>query len=87
MTPVIRPAREAMTDPAVIIGAGPAGLAVAATLRQLAVPFVLLERSDSAGAAWHGRYDSLHLHTIRWLSGLPGVSIPRRYGRWVAATT
>lgn len=73
-----------MTDPAVIIGAGPAGLAVAATLRQLAVPFVVLERSDSVGAAWHGRYDSLHLHTIRWLSGLPGVSIPRRFGRWVA---
>jgi putative flavoprotein involved in K+ transport len=73
-----------MTDPVVIIGAGPAGLAVAATLRQLAVPFVVLERSDSVGAAWHGRYDSLHLHTIRWLSGLPGVSIPRRFGRWVA---
>ena len=73
-----------MTDPAVIIGAGPAGLAVAATLRQLAVPFVVLERSDSVGAAWHDRYDSLHLHTIRWLSGLPGVSIPRRFGRWVA---
>ncbi|MET0641631.1 MAG: NAD(P)/FAD-dependent oxidoreductase, partial [Jiangellaceae bacterium] len=72
-----------MTDPAVIIGGGPAGLAVAATLRQLAVPFVVLERSDSVGAAWHGRYDSLHLHTIRWLSGLPGVSIPRRFGRWV----
>ena len=73
-----------MIDPAVIIGAGPAGLAVAATLRQSAVPFVLLERSDSVGAAWHGRYDSLHLHTIRWLSGLPLVSIPRRYGRWLA---
>jgi len=54
-----------MTDPAVIIGAGPAGLAVAATLRQLAVPFVVLERSDSVGAAWHGRYDSLHMHTLR----------------------
>jgi putative flavoprotein involved in K+ transport len=73
-----------MTDPAVIIGAGPAGLAVAATLRQLAVPFVLLERSDSVGTAWRGRYDSLHLHTIRWLSGLPGASIPRRCGRWLA---
>ena len=76
-----------MTDPAVIIGAGPAGLAVAATLRQLAVPFVVLERSDSVGAAWHGRYDSVHLHTIRWLSGLPGFSIPRHSaGGWLATT-
>ena len=36
------------------------------------------------GAAWQGRYDSLRLHTVRWLSGLPGAPIPRRYGRWVA---
>jgi putative flavoprotein involved in K+ transport len=73
-----------MTDQTVIVGAGPAGLAVAATLRQLDVPFSVLERSDSVGAAWQGRYDSLRLHTIRWLSGLPGVAIPRRHGRWVA---
>ncbi len=36
------------------------------------------------GAAWQGRYDSLRLHTVRWLSGLPGAGIPRRYGQWVA---
>jgi cation diffusion facilitator CzcD-associated flavoprotein CzcO len=39
---------------------------------------------DGVGAAWAARYDSLHLHTVRWLSGLPGLPIPRRYGRWVA---
>ncbi len=36
------------------------------------------------GAAWQGRYDSLRLHTVRWLSGLPDAGIPRRYGQWVA---
>jgi len=68
----------------VVIGAGPAGLAVAATLAQAGLPCVVLERAASVGASWQGRYDSLRLHTVRWLSGLPGAPIPRRYGRWVA---
>jgi indole-3-pyruvate monooxygenase len=37
----------------VIIGAGPAGLSVAACLRRAGVPFVMLERGDRVGAAWH----------------------------------
>ncbi len=68
----------------VIIGAGAAGLAVAATLRERNVPCVVLERSADVGAAWQSRYDALHLHTVRWLSGIPGSRIPRSYGRWVA---
>jgi putative flavoprotein involved in K+ transport len=68
----------------VIVGAGAAGLAVAASLRDRGISPDVLERNSSLGAAWAGRYDSLHLHTIRWLSGLPGYPIPRSYGRWVA---
>ena len=68
----------------VVIGSGPAGLAAAATLQRDGVPCTVLERASTVGAAWLGRYDSLRLHTIRWLSGLPGEPIPRRYGRWVA---
>ena len=36
------------------------------------------------GEPWRGRYDRLHLHTIRSLSHLPGYRIPREFGRWVA---
>jgi putative flavoprotein involved in K+ transport len=68
----------------VIVGAGAAGLAVAGTLRERGVDCTVLERSSAVGSAWAGRYDSLHLHTIRWLSGLPGHPIPKSYGRWVA---
>lgn len=68
----------------VVVGAGPAGLAVAATLGRQGMPCAVLERAASVGAAWQGRYDSLRLHTVRWLSGLPGAGIPRRYGQWVA---
>lgn len=35
-------------------------------------------------ATWHGHYDRLRLHTVRWLSGLPGRPVPRKYGPWVA---
>lgn len=68
----------------IVVGAGAAGLAVAASLRLRGVDCVVLERASSVGSSWSARYDSLHLHTVRWLSGLPGTTIPRRYGRWVA---
>jgi putative flavoprotein involved in K+ transport len=42
---------------------------------------VVLERGEVA-AAWRGRYDRLQLHTVRWLSGLPGYRIPRSFGKW-----
>src|SRR3954463_2873297 len=73
-----------MIAPAVVVGAGPAGLAVAAALSRAGVPSAVLERGRDVGSAWQARYDSLRLHTVRWLSGLPGAPIPRRYGRWVA---
>ncbi len=64
-----------------VIGAGAAGLACAATLRRTGADVVVLERTD-VGAAWETRYDRLHLHTVRWLSGLPGYRIPRSLGKW-----
>ncbi|MEV4916351.1 NAD(P)/FAD-dependent oxidoreductase [Streptomyces tirandamycinicus] len=70
--------------PVYVIGAGPGGLAVAAALRERGVRAVVLEKSASVGASWRGHYDRLHLHTTRRLSGLPGLPIPRRFGRWVA---
>lgn len=68
----------------VVIGAGPGGLAVAASLRARGVESLVLDRASSVGASWRGHYDRLHLHTPRRWSGLPGLPIPRRYGRWVA---
>jgi putative flavoprotein involved in K+ transport len=64
-----------------VVGAGPAGLASAAALGRSAEPVVVFERGEVA-AAWSGRYDRLQLHTVRWLSGLPGYRIPRSFGKW-----
>ena len=64
-----------------MVGGGPAGLAVAATLKDKGVPALVVDRADEVGASWKVHYDRLHLHTVRWLSGLPGMRIPRREGK------
>jgi len=73
-----------VTPEVVVVGAGPSGLATAATLKQAGVGAIVVDRADRLGSSWRGRYDRLHLHTVRWLSGLPGYRIPRSYGRWVS---
>jgi cation diffusion facilitator CzcD-associated flavoprotein CzcO len=67
-----------------IVGAGPAGLAASAVLAQRGIDSVVLELADEVGSSWRQHYDRLHLHTVRWLSGLPGYPIPRAFGKWVA---
>ncbi|MEX2211664.1 MAG: NAD(P)/FAD-dependent oxidoreductase [Gaiellaceae bacterium] len=66
----------------VVVGGGAAGLATAAMLKRRGLEPVVLERGDEVGTSWRRRYDRLQLHTVRWLSGLPGHRIPRRYGKW-----
>jgi putative flavoprotein involved in K+ transport len=65
-----------------VIGGGPAGLAGAAELRRRGTHPVILERGERVGTSWRAGYDRLHLHTVRGLSGLPGLAIPRSAGRW-----
>jgi cation diffusion facilitator CzcD-associated flavoprotein CzcO len=67
-----------------VVGAGPAGLAVAACLRGRGIDVLVVDRGAAVGDSWRRRYDRLHLHTPRVQSALPGLRIPRRYGRWVA---
>jgi phytoene dehydrogenase-like protein len=67
---------------AIIIGAGPAGLATAAMLRRRGLNPLILEKSDAVGAVWRRHYDRLHLHTDRARSGLPGLAIPKACGRY-----
>src|SRR6202044_2593626 len=42
----------------------------------------ILERCNAVGAVWRRHYDRLHLHTDRARSGLPGLAIPKVYGRY-----
>ncbi|WP_030216042.1 flavin-containing monooxygenase [Streptomyces sp. NRRL WC-3626] len=78
------PAPNRADRPVYVIGGGPGGLAVAYALRARGVRAVVLERSERVGDSWRRHYDRLHLHTTRRLSALPGLPMPRRFGRWVA---
>jgi indole-3-pyruvate monooxygenase len=66
-----------ISDPVLVIGAGPAGLATAAELTRRGVPYRLFERGPSLGTSWLNAYDSLRLHTGRHMSTLPGQSYPK----------
>ncbi|MEU1195414.1 NAD(P)/FAD-dependent oxidoreductase [Streptomyces sp. NPDC005813] len=81
-TPRTVPSHE--DRPVYVIGGGPGGLAVAYALRAQGVRAVVLEKSDKVGASWRRHYDRLHLHTTRRLSALPGLPMPRSFGRWVS---
>ena len=67
---------------AIVVGAGPAGLACAATLRGHGIDATILEKADAVGAVWRRHYDRLHLHTDRGHSALPGLAMPSRYPRY-----
>jgi cation diffusion facilitator CzcD-associated flavoprotein CzcO len=56
---------------AIVIGAGPAGLAVGACLHARGVPAVLVEREAEVGSSWRRHYERLHLHTMKEHSALP----------------
>jgi cation diffusion facilitator CzcD-associated flavoprotein CzcO len=64
---------------AIIIGAGPAGLASAAGMGALGLNVTVLEKANAVGSVWRRHYDRLHLHTDRGHSGLPGMAMPRTY--------
>jgi len=63
----------------IIIGAGAAGLAVGACLKQAGISNLILEQSNQVGATWRKHYDRLHLHTDRRNSGLPLMPMPADY--------
>ena len=67
------------TPDAIIIGAGPAGLACAMTMRAAGLKVMVLEKAGHVGAVWRRHYDRLHLHTDRNHSGLPGMAMPADY--------
>jgi putative flavoprotein involved in K+ transport len=57
----------------VVIGAGPAGLAMSRCLRDESIGHVLLERAEIAHAWRHERWDSLRTLTPNWMNRLPGL--------------
>lgn len=71
-----------MFSEAVVVGAGPAGLAAAQRLQGHGLKPLIFDKATEVGAVWRRHYDRLHLHTPRIHSALPGLPMPRAYGRY-----
>ncbi|TJW07348.1 MAG: NAD(P)/FAD-dependent oxidoreductase [Mesorhizobium sp.] len=67
----------------VIVGAGPAGLAIGACLKKAGLDFVILEKAHEVAPAWRRHYRRLHLHTVKSFSSLPYMPFPKAYPRYV----
>jgi putative flavoprotein involved in K+ transport len=59
---------------AIIVGAGPAGVATSFFLQQRQISHVVLEK-DRAFSEWYGRWDSFHMNTANWMNELPGATV------------
>jgi putative flavoprotein involved in K+ transport len=62
-----------------IVGGGQGGIALAARLRQLGVPTIVIDRHGRPGDQWRGRYKSLCLHDPVWYDHLPYIKFPENW--------
>lgn len=67
---------------AIVVGAGPAGLASAACLKRIGAEVTILDRAARIGSSWRKHYARLQLHTTRGRSALPGLAMPQTRGRY-----
>jgi len=63
----------------VVVGAGQAGLSLAARLTQLGVETLVIERRARIGDNWRQRYSSLTLHNEVWANHLPYLPFPETW--------
>ena len=61
---------------ALIVGGGQGGLALAARLRRLGVPTLIVEKNARPGDSWRRRYKTLVLHDPVWYDHLPYLPFP-----------
>jgi putative flavoprotein involved in K+ transport len=59
-----------------IIGGGQGGIMLGARLKQLGVPFLIVEKNAKAGDSWRNRYRTLVLHDPVWYDHLPYIPFP-----------
>lgn len=63
----------------VIIGGGQGALGLAARLKQLDVPTIIVEKNPRPGDSWRVRYKSLCLHDPVWYDHMPYIPFPANW--------
>lgn len=75
-----RDAEKEEIDPIVLIlGAGQGGLTVAARLKMLGIPALMIDQNERVGDNWRKRYRQLVLHDPVWYDHLPYVPFPAHW--------
>jgi len=65
------------TEPKVlIVGAGQGGLTVAARLKMLGIPALIIDSNERVGDNWRKRYHQLVLHDPVWYDHMPYIPFP-----------
>jgi putative flavoprotein involved in K+ transport len=59
-----------------IVGGGQGGIALAARLKRLEVPALVIDKNPRAGDSWRKRYQSLCLHDPVWYDHMPYLPFP-----------
>jgi putative flavoprotein involved in K+ transport len=81
---------------ALIVGGGQGGIGLAARLKRLGVPTLVVDSHERPGDAWRKRYKSLCLHDPVWYDHLPYLPFPDHWpvytpkdkmGDWLEAYT
>ncbi|KAH6984177.1 hypothetical protein BKA56DRAFT_613944 [Ilyonectria sp. MPI-CAGE-AT-0026] len=68
------------SDPEVLIlGAGQAGLTIAARLKALGIDSLMVNKNDRVGDNWRNRYHQLVLHDPVWYDHLPYIRFPPQW--------
>jgi putative flavoprotein involved in K+ transport len=62
-----------------VVGGGQGGIALAARLRHLDVPTIVIDKHPNPGDQWRSRYKSLCLHDPVWYDHLPYLDFPRTW--------
>ncbi len=60
----------------VVVGGGQGGIVLAARLKRLGVPTIVIEKNPKAGDSWRNRYKTLCLHDPVWYDHLPYMPFP-----------
>ncbi|MCH9675435.1 MAG: NAD(P)/FAD-dependent oxidoreductase [Gammaproteobacteria bacterium] len=63
----------------VIVGGGQGGLGLAARLKRLNVPTIVVEKNEKAGDSWRNRYQTLCLHDPVQYDHLPYIPFPEHW--------
>ncbi len=66
-----------------IVGAGQAGLTVAARLRTIGVDALIVDKHPRVGDVWRKRYHSLVLHNEVWVAHMPYMPFPDNWPVYV----